>query len=136
MAVAPELDINTGVSFTFAEAPLLAARLIKDVKLPGSSVVTFDSSDQSTATAKTKIAADLVENSNFEFVVKHKQDYNAQSELGATGAVAVELPHTGSELSFTGIYTSYEPQNTPLDEPMFADVVIEVSGDIAYTVAV
>lgn len=135
MAVAPELDVFTGISFTFSEAPLLAARKIVDVKLPGSTIVTFDSSDQSTTGAKTKIPADLPENSAFEFTVKHKQDLDAQSEIGAEGELVVTLPHTGSVITFDGIYASYEPQNTTLNEPGFADVVIEVSGDIAYTVA-
>lgn len=137
MAVAPEFDINTGVSFTMVGSTLLVAREIKDVKLPGSSVTIFDSSHQGTTGGKTKIPADLVDNSSFDCVVHHKQDLDAQSEVGLEGEVVITLPHGAVSLvTFDGILQSYEPQNTPLDEPMMADVVIEVSGDLDYTVAV
>lgn len=129
----PQLDINTGVSIAWTEAPLLVARKITDVTLPGSEVETFDSSHQGTTTAKTKIPADLVENSPFEFTVQHKQDADYFSEVGKTGSITITLPHSGSTLVFDAILKSYSPQNAPFNEPMYADVVIEVSGDVAVT---
>lgn len=130
----PELDILTGVSFTWSEAPLLAARKIVDVALPGAELDVFDSSDQSTPVARTFIPADVYDCGNFEFSVQHKQDADYFSELGAEGELVVTLPSGGAGiLTFNGILQSYKPQNTPFNEPMYADVVVKVSGDVAVT---
>ena len=128
----PELDISTGVSFTWSEAPLLAARKITDVTLPGAEIDVFDSSEQSTTVAKSFIPADVYDCGTFEFTVQHKQDADYFSEVGAEGELVVSLPSGGlGKLTFNGILQSYKPQNTPFNEPMFADVVVKVSGDVA-----
>ena len=134
MALSPELDILTGVSITtWANAPILKARKIVDVTLPGAEIETFDSSDQSTSTARAKIPADVYDCGPLELVVQHKQDVDIYSEIGAVGSVVLALPNSGSSLAFEGIFKSYKPQNTPFNEPMMADVVIEVNGDITPT---
>ena len=133
----PELDILTGVSFTFVGGTILATRKIIDVTLPGAEIEVFDASDQSTTPAKVKIAADIYDCGTFEFTVQHQQDDDIYAELGGVlgvpGAIVLALPHTGSSLAFDGIFQSYKPQNTPFNEPMLADVVIAVSGDITPT---
>lgn len=127
----PELDICTGVSFTWSEAPLLAARKIVDVTLPGAEIEVFDSSDQSTTPARTFVPADVYDCGTFEFTVQHKQDADYFSELGAAGELVVSLPSGGTgKLTFDGILQSYKPQNTPFNEPMYADVVVKVDGDV------
>lgn len=135
MPVSPALDINTGVALTFTTCPILAAMPILDCTLPGAEIETFDSSDQGIITgARTKIPADVHEISPFEYVVQHKQDVAVNGEIGTSGAVEIALPSGGvGKLAFTGIFKSYKPQNTPYNEPMYADVVIEVSGDITVT---
>lgn len=130
----PELDVNHGLVVTFAACTILAARKILDVTLPGGEIETFNASHQGTVTgAMAKIPADIHENSPLEYVVQHLQDVDILSELGNTGPVTVKPPAGGTALiSFDGIFKSYKPQNTPWNEPMYADVVIEVNGDVTY----
>ena len=126
----PELDIAVGVSFTFAGATIIAARNIQDVTLPGAEMDVFDSTDQSTGTAKPFIPADIYDCGTFEFTVQHKQDVDFFKELGNEGECVITLPAAGT-LTFDAVFQSYKPQNTPLNEPMLADVVFKVSGDVA-----
>ena len=142
MAGSPELDISVGITLAFANAslPLLDARLITDVTLPGAEIEVFDSSHQSTLDAeagRTFIPGDVYDCGNFECTVQHKQDVDYFGEVGLETTVTLELPHKPgvmrSKLVFAGILQSYKVQNTPFNEPMFADVVIKVSGDVVPT---
>ena len=142
MAASPELDISVGITLAFANAnvPLLDVRLITDVTLPGAEMDVFESSHQGTTVAKTFIPGDLYDCGTFECTVQHKQDADYFAEVGLETTVTLELPHkpsaTRSKLVFGGVIQSYKPQNTPLNEPMFADVVIKVSGDVVVTAEV
>jgi len=131
MAVSPELDINTGLSFTFAGATIIAARKILDVTLPSAEVQVFNSSHQASTGGLEFIGADLTDNGTMEFVVQHKQDVDYFSEVGTEGEVVVTLPNAGSTLTFNAVFQNYTPQSAPFNEPMFADVVFKVSGDVA-----
>ena len=141
MAASPELDISVGITLAFANAnvPLLDVRLITDVTLPGAEMDVFESSHQGTTVAKTFIPGDLYDCGTFECTVQHKQDADYFAEVGLETTVTLELPHkpaSASKLVFAGVIQSYKPQNTPLNETMFADVVIKVSGDVVVTAEV
>ena len=126
----PALDIGVGLSFTLVGSTVVDVMPITDFTLPGAEIEVFDSSHQGSTTAKSFIPADLYDCGTFECTVQLKQDADFYAEVGTHGAVVVTLPYGSSSLGFDGILQSFQPQNTTLNEPMYADLVIKVDGDV------
>lgn len=141
----PTLDIAVGIDMltgSWTNVPLIASMPITDVKLPGGEIEVHNSSHQglrgtNAHAAQTFIPADLYDCGTFECTVQHKQDDDFYAEIGKTEVAArINLPHnTNCYLTFAAIIQSYQPQNTTLNEPMLADVVVKVNGDVAPTTA-
>lgn len=129
----PALDIAVGMSYTLVGSTVTDVMPITDVTLPGAEIEVFDSTSQASTTAKAFIPADLYDCGTFECTVQLKQDADFYDEVGTIGAVVVTLPFGGSSLAFNGILQSVQPQATTLNEPLFADVVIKVDGDVTPT---
>lgn len=149
----PALDIAVGIDVidsTFSNATAFVSMPITDVKLPGAEIEVHNSSHQGTRVgtnahaAQTFISADLYDCGTFECTVQHKQDADVYADVGktqeGTTPIRINLPYVtsgtnASFISFFGVMQSYQPQATTLNEPIFADVVVKIDGDVTPTTA-
>jgi hypothetical protein len=129
-------DIITGVTIAFGTSSCVAE--VTAFKPPGASRGWVDSTHMGTTVARTKIAKDLIEWGECEFMI----NFNPDTDPGVALAVSSETITVtffgpddagGATWVWTGFMDDYDPQEAEVDGLMTGRVKVAVNGDVAVT---
>ena len=121
----PAVDVGTGITLTFGTSSFSIE--FEEIKPPGSSRGSIDTSHQGTTTYRTFTPQDLVDNGELTFT-GHFDPSKTPPIASAAETITISFP-SDAAWDFSGFLTDYEPLGV-FDDKMMCNGTIKVSGAI------